>query len=132
MKISGSQLNLQNLLTVTRNLRTQERIVQSFMVACWSNKRKQHLAETESLVRNQKIGGLIFFQGERDNLQEAIQQMQASAEIPLLIGMDAEWGTAMRLSGEPRFPYQQTIGAANDLKLTERIAYHMGLECDMQ
>ncbi len=112
-------------------LSMQERIGQSFMVACWSNKGKQHLAETESLVRNQKIGGLIFFQGERDNLQEAIQQMQASAEIPLLIGMDAEWGTAMRLSGEPRFPYQQTIGAANDLKLTERIAYHMGLECDM-
>lgn len=112
-------------------LSVQERIAQSFMVACWSNKGKEHLAETEALVRDQKIGGLIFFQGERDNLQEAIQQMQASAKIPLLIGMDAEWGVAMRLSGEPRFPYQQTIGAANDLKLTEKIGYHMGIECDM-
>lgn len=112
-------------------LSMQERIAQSFMVACWSNKGKEHLAETEELVRTQKIGGLIFFQGERDNLQEAIQQMQASAKIPLLIGMDAEWGVAMRLSGEPRFPYQQTIGAANDLSLTERIGYHMGIECDM-
>jgi beta-N-acetylhexosaminidase len=112
-------------------LSMQERIAQSFMVACWSNKGKEHLAETEDLVRTQKIGGLIFFQGERDNLQEAIQQMQASAEIPLLIGMDAEWGVAMRLSGEPRFPYQQTIGAANDLNLTERIGYQMGVECDM-
>lgn len=112
-------------------LSTEERIAQSFMVACWSNKGKEHLAETESLVRNQKIGGLIFFQGERANLQEAIQQMQGSAKIPLLIGMDAEWGVAMRLSGEPRFPYQQTIGAADDLKLTERIGYQMGLECDL-
>ncbi|WP_430402112.1 glycoside hydrolase family 3 N-terminal domain-containing protein [Fluviicola sp.] len=112
-------------------LSMQERIAQSFMVACWSNKEKEHLAETEELVRTQKIGGLIFFQGERDNLQEAIQQMQASAKIPLLIGMDAEWGVAMRLSGEPRFPYQQTIGAANDLNLTERIGYQMGVECDM-
>lgn len=112
-------------------LSMQERIAQSFMVACWSNKGKEHLAETEELVRTQKIGGLIFFQGERDNLQEAIQQMQANAKIPLLIGMDAEWGVAMRLSGEPRFPYQQTIGAANDLNLTERIGYQMGIECDM-
>jgi beta-N-acetylhexosaminidase len=112
-------------------LSLQERIAQSFMVACWSNKGKEHLAETELLVRDQKIGGLIFFQGERANLQEAIQQMQASAELPLLIGMDAEWGVAMRLSNEPRFPYQQTIGAADDLKLTERIGYHMGIECDM-
>ncbi|AEA45500.1 glycoside hydrolase family 3 N-terminal domain-containing protein [Fluviicola taffensis] len=112
-------------------LSMQERIAQSFMVACWSNKGKEHLDETEELVRIQKIGGLIFFQGEKDNLQETIQQMQANAKIPLLIGMDAEWGVAMRLSGEPRFPYQQTIGAANDLNLTERIGYQMGVECDM-
>nr|WP_294861261.1 glycoside hydrolase family 3 N-terminal domain-containing protein [uncultured Fluviicola sp.] len=112
-------------------LSMQERIAQSFMVACWSNKGAEHLTETEELVRTQKIGGLIFFQGERDNLQEAIQQMQASAKIPLLIGMDAEWGVAMRLSGEPRFPYQQTVGAANDLSLTERLGYQMGVECDM-
>lgn len=112
-------------------LSMKERIAQSFMVACWSNKGKEHLSETETLVKEQKIGGLIFFQGERDNLQEAIQQMQSHAELPLLIGMDAEWGTAMRLSGEPRFPYQQTIGAANDLNLTERIGYQMGVECDM-
>ncbi len=111
-------------------LSMKERIAQSFMVACWSNKGSEHLAETEALVRQEKIGGLIFFQGERDNLQEAIRQMQAASELPLLIGMDAEWGVAMRLSGEPRFPYQQTIGAANDLKLTEKIGYHMGIECD--
>ncbi len=112
-------------------LSLEERIAQSFMVACWSNKGAAHLAETEALVRNQKIGGLIFFQGEKDNLSEAIQQMQSVAELPLLIGMDAEWGVAMRLSGEPRFPYQQTIGAANDPKLTEKIGNHMGIECDM-
>ncbi|MNU82613.1 putative lipoprotein YbbD precursor [compost metagenome] len=112
-------------------LSLEGRIAQSFMVACWSNKGAAHLAETEALVRDQKIGGLIFFQGEKENLQESIQRMQNAAKIPLLIGMDAEWGVAMRLSGEPRFPYQQTIGAANDLKLIEKIGYHMGIECDM-
>lgn len=111
-------------------LSTEERIAQSFMVACWSNKGKAHLDEIEGLVRTQKIGGIIFFQGEMENFREAVQQMQGAAQIPLLVGMDAEWGVAMRLSGEPRFPYQQTIGAANDLKLTERIGYQMGVECD--
>jgi beta-glucosidase-like glycosyl hydrolase/CubicO group peptidase (beta-lactamase class C family) len=42
--------------------------------------------------------------------------------------MDAEWGVAMRLFGEERFPYAQTIGAANDEDLTEKIGYHMGIE----
>ena len=63
-------------------LSLEERIAQSFMVACWSNKGAAHLAETEALVRNQKIGGLIFFQGEKDNLSEAIRQMQSVAERP--------------------------------------------------
>lgn len=114
-----------------KKLSLRDRIAQSFMVACWSNKGINHLNEVEKLVREEKIGGLIFFQGERTNFQEAVTQMQAASTLPLLIGMDAEWGVSMRLFNEPRFPYQQTIGAANDLELTEKISLHMGIESDM-
>ena len=43
-----------------------------------------------------------------------------------------EWmlrGVQMRLFGEERFPYNYTIGAANDPKLTKKIAKMMGQEC---
>lgn len=113
-----------------KELSLNEKIAQSFMVPCWSNKGKAHLDEVESWVRNQKVGGIIFFQGERSNFQDALAQMQAASSIPLLIGMDAEWGVAMRLFDEQRFPYQQTIGAANNLDLTKKIGYFMGLECE--
>ncbi|NRA10683.1 MAG: serine hydrolase, partial [Crocinitomicaceae bacterium] len=107
----------------------REKIGQFFMIAAYSNKGESHFAKIDSLVSKYKIGGLIFFQGERDNLKVAIDRFQGQATIPLLVGMDAEWGTSMRLFGEERYPYNYTIGAANDLELTERIGEMMGQEC---
>lgn len=110
-------------------LSLEERIAQFFMVATWSNKSESHQAEIEKLVREDKIGGLIYFQGERENLKKSIQRMQLAAKTPLLIGMDAEWGIAMRISEEERFPYAYTVGQANDAELTKNIAEMMAQEC---
>ena len=107
----------------------EEKIGQFFMVPAYSNQGEQHLAEVEKLVTNEKVGGIIFFQGERDNLKSAISRFQKLAKTPLLIGMDAEWGIQMRIFGESRFPYAYTIGAANDLSLSEKIGEMMGQEC---
>ena len=107
----------------------REKIGQFFMIAAYSNKGEAHFSNIDSLVSKHKIGGLIFFQGERDNLKVAISRFQDQAEVPLLVGMDAEWGVSMRLFGEERFPYNYTIGAANDPELTEKIGAMMGQEC---
>jgi len=107
----------------------EEKIGQFFMVPAYSNQGEQHLAEVEKLVTNEKVGGIIFFQGEKDNLKSAISRFQKVSKIPLLIGMDAEWGIQMRIFGESRFPYAYTIGAANDLSLSEKIGEMMGQEC---
>lgn len=111
-------------------LTLEEKIAQSLMIPVWSNKGEQHFKEIDSEISEHKIGGLIFFQGERKNLVNAIDRFQTRSSIPLLIGMDAEWGIAMRISGEERFPYAQTIGAANDIELTRKMGEHMGIECD--
>jgi beta-glucosidase-like glycosyl hydrolase/CubicO group peptidase (beta-lactamase class C family) len=107
----------------------REKIGQFFMIAAYSNKSESHFRHIDSLVEKHKIGGLIFFQGQRENLKVAIDRFQGKADVPLLVAMDAEWGTSMRLFGEERFPYNYTIGAANDPKLTEKIGAMMGQEC---
>lgn len=112
-------------------LTVDEKIAQSFMVACWSNKSEEHLQEIEQQIEDYKIGGVIFFQGERQNLVNAIDRFQKKSRVPLLMGMDAEWGVAMRIFGEERFPYAQTIGAANDPELTQQMGMYMGIECDL-
>ena len=75
----------------------KEKIGQFFMIAAYSNKNEAHFKMLDSLITQEKIGGLIFFQGERDNLIKSIKRFQTKTEIPLLIGMDAEWGVQMRL-----------------------------------
>ncbi len=107
----------------------RQKIGQFFMVAAYSNKGEEHFKTIDSLILRDNIGGLIFFQGERSNLEEAINRFQKQSDVPLLIGMDAEWGVSMRLFGERRFPYNYTLGAANNPKLTEKIAMMMGQEC---
>ena len=110
-------------------LTLREKIGQFFMVAAYSNGGEKHLAEIDSMILQSKIGGLIFFQGQRSNLKTAIDRFQEKSDVPLLIGMDAEWGVSMRLFGEERFPYNYTIGAANDPELTEKLAAMIGQEC---
>lgn len=132
VKLEAKQLTeIQNpwVESALKGMTLREKIGQFFMVAAYSNKSEDHLLSIDSLVGREKVGGLIFFQGERDNLTTAIGRFQGEAKIPLLVGMDAEWGVQMRLFGEERFPYNYTIGAANDPDLTKKIAKMMGQEC---
>ncbi|MCE3294502.1 MAG: hypothetical protein K0R65_216 [Crocinitomicaceae bacterium] len=110
-------------------LTLEEKIAQFFMVASWPNKDEEHQLEIENLVKNDKIGGIIYFQGSKEQLKTSIARMQKASKTPLLIGIDAEWGLAMRLSGEDRFPYAYTLGAANDTVLSEKIGAMMAQEC---
>lgn len=107
----------------------EEKIGQFFMVPAYSNQGEVHLAEVEQMVLTDKVGGIIFFQGEKSNLKSSIQRFQSGSKIPLFIGMDAEWGTSMRLFDGERFPYAYTIGAADSVELSQEIAAMMAKEC---
>ncbi|MDX1652499.1 MAG: glycoside hydrolase family 3 N-terminal domain-containing protein [Brumimicrobium sp.] len=102
-------------------LSLEEKIAQSFMVAATPNKGEVHLAGIDSLIETYRIGGVIMFQGEKENTKTAIERFQGTSEIPLLIGMDAEWGSSMRLWQEKKYPFNLTIGAADDIESTEVI-----------
>lgn len=106
----------------------EEKIAQSFMVEVTPNKGEEHLAVIDSLVENYKIGGIIMFQGTIDNTKKSIQRLQEKSITPLLVGIDGEWGSNMRLSDGARFPFQLTMGAANDLNSTRNIARSIGQE----
>ena len=134
LKKSEDQLKRKNLEEEwvnkqMENMSLREKVGQFFMVAAYSNRGEAHFQEVDSLISKENIGGLIFFQGQRSNLVPAIARFQSKSKIPLLMGMDAEWGASMRLFGEDRYPYNYTIGAANDPKLTERLYEMMGQEC---
>jgi len=110
-------------------LTLDQRIGQLFMVAAYSNKDAAHEAELKKLVSQYGIGGLIFFQGGPVRQAALTNRLQAAAKVPLMIGMDAEWGLAMRLDSTIRFQRQMTLGAIKNDSLIYAFGAEVAREC---
>lgn len=74
------------------------------------------------LVKERKVGGIIFFQGDVFETAYFINKLQSYASIPLLISADFERGVAMRIENTTSFPYIMALGATRDTQL----AFEMG------
>lgn len=107
----------------------EEKIGQFFMISAYPDRGEVQMKETIQLIRNQKVGGVIFFQGDRLSFSSSLKCINEASRIPLFIGMDAEWGTNMRLFDGERFPYAYTLGATDDTSSTSQIAKLMAQEC---
>src|SRR5690554_6821790 len=110
--------------SVFNTLTFEERLGQLFMVAAYSNKDNRHKEELSKLIKEENIGGLIFFQGGPVRQAHLTNHFQSVTKTPLFIAMDAEWGVSMRLDSVLQFPKQMTLGAIQDA----RLIYKMGQE----
>ncbi|MBC8266097.1 MAG: serine hydrolase [Flavobacteriales bacterium] len=110
--------------SVLANLSEDERIAQLFMVATYSNKEASEKEKISALIKEYKIGGLMFLQGSPTKQINLTNYFQSISKTPLMIALDAEWGVAMRLDSVMRFPWQMTLGAVQN----EDLIYKMGVE----
>lgn len=112
--------------SVYNAMNLREKIGQLFMVAAYRNKDSVHVKAIDQLIEDNKIGGLIFFQGGPIRQIKLTNRFQSKSKIPLFIGSDAEWGLNMRLDSTYRYPWNMTLGAIQDMKLLERVGVQMG------
>ncbi len=108
--------------SLMKTMTLDEKIGQLFMVAAYSNKDLAHQQEIENLITKYHIGGLIFFQGTPYKQAVMTNEFQKKSKLPLMIGIDGEWGLAMRLDSTIKYPKQMTLGAIQD----NRLIYKMG------
>lgn len=99
------------------------------MIDAFSNKDAAHVKQIATLVDSFRIGGLIFFQGGPVNQAVLTNYYQSLARIPLLIGIDGEWGLSMRLDSTIRFPRQMTLSAGADSQMVYRMGQEIGKQC---
>ena len=111
--------------SVYASLSFDERVGQLFMVSAYSNKDSTHTKAIDKLIVEQKIGGLIFFQGGPVRQAKLTNRYQAHSKVPLLIGNDAEWGLSMRLDSTYRYPWNMTLGAIKDKTLLEKVGVQL-------
>jgi len=112
-----------------KSMSLREKIGQFFMVSAHPNKGQKNENDVQELIQDFHVGGIIFFQSDKKTLKKEISVYQSKAKVPLFIGLDAEWGSTMRLFDGDRFPYAYTLGAADDAVLSQKIASMMAQEC---
>lgn len=115
--------------SIYNNMTIDEKIGQLFMVRAFSSEKIQNEKVVDQLIRNQHIGGIIFSTGGPVAQAKLNNRLQAKAKIPLLVGMDAEWGLSMRLDSTFAFPYNMTLGAIKDNTIVEEVGSHVGEHC---
>ncbi len=115
--------------SVLNSMTLEEKIGQLFMVAAYSNKDKTHEEAILGLIENQKIGGLIFFQGGPVRQAHLTNKFQTLSDIPLMIGMDAEWGLGMRLDSVVAYPRQMALGAMQNASLVYSFGKETARQC---
>lgn len=108
--------------SIYTSLTTEERIGQLFMVSAYSGGKNYNEDKITELLGKHQIGGLIFMQGGPGRQAILTNKYQRMAHVPLLIGMDAEYGLGMRLDSIKPFPRQMMLGATRDTNLV----YKMG------
>lgn len=108
----------------------EEKVGQLFIVAAYTNRDVVHENDIQKLIEEEHIGGLIFMQDQAAHQIELTNKFQSISKIPLLIGMDAECGLAMRLKGVERFPWNMTLGALRNNKLVYQVGKQIGIQAN--
>ncbi|MCF0059773.1 glycoside hydrolase family 3 N-terminal domain-containing protein [Dyadobacter sp. CY356] len=128
--------NRQWVDSVFATLTPDERISQLIMVAAVSDVKRAVIdpktsnpAFIEKLIRENKIGGIVFFQGGPVPQARLTNFYQSISKVPLLVAMDAEFGLAMRIDSTVRYPYQMTLGA---IQGNDDLIYLMGKQVAQQ
>ena len=104
------------------SLSQDEKLGQLFIVALYTNKDETHVNSVRNIIIKDKIGGLILMQDDAAKQINLVNEFQQKSKIPLLIGMDAEWGLFQRISAAHKFPWAMTLGAIQDKNLIAEMA----------
>ncbi len=128
-----------------QSLTLKEKIGQLFMVAAASSfdqpdellasamQKSPYKMDEEyitKMIQEYNIGGIIFlFKSEPEKQIYFTKKYQSLSKIPLLIGLDAEWGLSMRLEKVVRYPKNMTLGAIQNEQLIYQMGYEVGKQC---
>ncbi len=124
----GKQASDTKLASMTLREKIAQMII-SYSDGFFLDKNTKEFQRLSNLVRNQKVGGFIFFKGNSFQEAELINDLQSISETPLLISADFERGTKMRLLDGSLFPNNMALGATRDKELAYKMGLMIAKEC---
>ncbi|SKA16981.1 beta-glucosidase [Chitinophaga eiseniae] len=115
--------------SVFQSLTPEERIAQLIVIRAHSNFGQDHINAVAKDIRDNKVGGVIFFQGGPVREANLTNYYQSISKVPLLVSIDGEWGLGMRLDSVTSLPRNMMIGATRDTALAYEAGRVMGEQC---
>ena len=110
-------------------LSLKEKIGQLYMIQVFSNQDQATKKSILNQIKTNYIGGVIYSNGGPIRQAQLNNELQSASKIPLLVGMDAEWGLSMRLDSTYAFPWNMTLGAVKDMSLIRQTGIQIGEHC---
>ena len=111
------------------SLSQDQKLGQFFIIALYTNKGEDYINNVRNIVVNEQIGGLILMQDDATKEINLVNEFQTKSKVPLMIGMDAEWGIFQRIATAHKFPWAMTLGAIQDKNLITEMAAKIAEDC---
>lgn len=96
--------------SLVANMTLEQQVAQLMVIRVPLNMDENEMTAFEHLVTDNEVGGICFFVGTARETLPLIRRYQSASCVPLLICIDAEWGTGMRLKDCFAFPKNNSFG----------------------
>lgn len=112
-------MNQSNTMILSPPTTLREKLAQLIVVRIGSNlppvrKVEQDAERIAELLPDCPVGGLIVFNGQRDETPATLSHLQTISKVPLLVASDIERGVGQQLHGPGLFPHAMAFEALGD------------------
>jgi CubicO group peptidase (beta-lactamase class C family)/beta-glucosidase-like glycosyl hydrolase len=112
--------------SLLNNMSVSEKIGQLFMIPISTYATAQEVEGYALLIQKYQPGSLYITKGSAKSHIRVVNKLQQASKIPLLVGMNAEWGLAQTLDSTFNFPQPLIVGTGNNDSLMRNLGYQIG------
>ena len=114
--------------SILNKMSLSEKIGQLFMIPVSTYASPRQTQVFEQLIKNYSPGSIYITKGGAKSHISMVNRLQQSSKVPLLVGLNAEWGLAQTLDSTFSFPQPMIAGANTDNTLMKDLGFQIGLQ----
>ena len=122
METGSANINIDSLLATLTLREKVGQLLMPWLLGNYAGYDAEDYDPAYGWVDSLGVGGILISVGSPIDVATRLNALQRRARLPILVGADLEWGSAMRLVGGTAFPMAMGIGATG----RETDAYELG------
>ena len=124
ISVLAQDLKIQWVDSVFQTLSTSEKIGQLFMISASAYASSEELEDLSDLVRKYQPGSILITRGGPFSHTSLINELQSRSNVPLLVGIHAEWGLGQSMDSVMNFQKAMQLASLRD----DTLIYRLGRE----